>query len=138
MPFRYTRRVQFADTDLVGIVHFSNFFRYMDEAEHALWRAAGLSIAQGGDDAGWPRVSAAFDYKAPLHFEDEVEIEVALTTVTRRTLHYTFTMTRGTTFVGKGTVTAVCARKRDGALESIPVPDDIVSRLRAAIERAGG
>ena len=42
--FRYSRRVQFAETDLAGIVHFSMFFRYMEEAEHALWRAAGLTI----------------------------------------------------------------------------------------------
>lgn len=43
--FRYPRRVQFAETDLAGMVHFANFFRYMEEAEHALWRAAGMSIA---------------------------------------------------------------------------------------------
>ncbi len=42
--FRYARRVQFAETDLAGIMHSSNFFRYMEEAEHALWRAAGPSI----------------------------------------------------------------------------------------------
>ncbi|HCE02754.1 MAG TPA: acyl-CoA thioesterase, partial [Acidobacteria bacterium] len=43
--FRLTRRVQFYETDSAGIVHFSVFFRYMEEAEHAMWRAAGLSIA---------------------------------------------------------------------------------------------
>ena len=48
--FRYSRRVQFAETDLAGIVHFSWMFRYMEEAEHALWRAAGLSIADPGSD----------------------------------------------------------------------------------------
>ena len=41
---RLTRRVQFYETDAAGIVHFSWFFRYMEEAEHALWREAGLSI----------------------------------------------------------------------------------------------
>src|SRR5689334_6065032 len=42
--FRYTRRVQFSETDMAGIVHFSAYFRFMEEAEHALWRAAGVSI----------------------------------------------------------------------------------------------
>ena len=50
--FVYRRRVQFAETDLAGIVHFSNIFRYMEEAEHALWRAAGLTIAERGTHAG--------------------------------------------------------------------------------------
>ena len=44
--FRLRRRVQFYETDAAGMVHFSWFFRYMEEAEHALWREAGLSIAQ--------------------------------------------------------------------------------------------
>ena len=50
--FVYKRRVQFAETDLAGIVHFSTIFRYMEEAEHALWRAAGLTIAERGSDLG--------------------------------------------------------------------------------------
>ena len=42
--FVYTRRVVFYETDLAGVVHFSNYFRYMEEAEHAMWRAAGMRI----------------------------------------------------------------------------------------------
>ena len=132
MGFRYSRRVQFADTDLVGIVHFSMFFRYMEEAEHALWRSAGLPVVQGSDDAGWPRVSATFDYKAPLRFEDEFDVEVEIAATTPRTIRYAFTLRRANTLIGKGTLTAVCARKRNGGLEAIPVPDDVVARLRSA------
>ena len=132
MGFRYSRRVQFADTDLVGIVHFSMFFRYLEEAEHALWRAAGLPVIKGADDAGWPRVSATFDYKAPLRFEDEFEVDVEVAATTTRTIRYAFTLRRADTLIGKGTLTAVCARKHKGALEAIPVPDDVVARLRTA------
>jgi len=45
----YHRQVQFPETDASGIVHFTNFFKYVEEAEHAMWRAAGLCIA--GRDA---------------------------------------------------------------------------------------
>ena len=55
--YRHRRRVQFHEVDGAGIVHFSWFFRYMEEAEHALWRAAGLSIAPPGSDVGFPRSS---------------------------------------------------------------------------------
>lgn len=133
MPFRYSRRVQFVETDLVGIVHFSMFFRYMEEAEHALWRTAGLPIVQGPYDAGFPRVAATFDYKSPLRFEDEFQVGVEITAVTRRTIRYTFTLTRENTLVGTGTITAVCARTRNGGLESIEVPEAVVARLRGAI-----
>ncbi|MDQ3346407.1 MAG: acyl-CoA thioesterase [Acidobacteriota bacterium] len=133
MGFRYSRRVHFADTDLVGIVHFSRFFRYMEEAEHALWRAAALAIVPGPDEAGWPKVSAKFDYKSPLRFEEEFEVDVDIADVTRSTIRYSFTMTRAGALVGTGTLTTVCARWRDGGLQVIEVPQEIVRRLRTAI-----
>jgi|LakMenEpi03Aug12_release.lakeMendotaPanAssembly.Ray.scaffolds.fasta_scaffold160528_2 acyl-CoA thioester hydrolase len=42
--FSWNRRVEFAETDAAGIVHFSSFFLYMEQAEHALFRSLGLSI----------------------------------------------------------------------------------------------
>ena len=39
-----TRRVTFAETDLAGILHFSNSFRYMEEAEHAFFRSLGFRV----------------------------------------------------------------------------------------------
>ncbi len=94
--FLYDRRVQFAETDLAGIVHFSWYFRYMEEAEHALWRAAGLSISPQEPTVGWPRVAAAFDYKSPLRFEEMFQVAVRINAVSRRTLqlrHAPFTAT---------------------------------------------
>ena len=131
--FRYTRRVQFADTDLAGIVHFSCFFRYMEEAEHALWRAAGLSIATAGETTGWPRLAASFDYKAPLRFEDEFEVEVAIAAMSSRSLTYEFTMRRGETQVGRGTITTAYVSKLPGGpMKALDLPPEIVTRLRDA------
>ena len=76
--FRYPRRVQFAETDLAGIVHFSTMFRYVEEAEHALWREAGLSIAERASGLGWPRLSAALEFRNPLRFEEEFEVWVRI------------------------------------------------------------
>ena len=55
-----TRRVEFSETDMVGIVHYSNFFRYMETAEHAFFRSIGYSIIsnQTNPPVGWPRVHA--------------------------------------------------------------------------------
>ena len=65
-PFRVARRVEFHDTDMAGIVHFSNFFRYMEFAEVEFLRSKGLSVAWvelNGERIGFPRVSAACDYR---------------------------------------------------------------------------
>ena len=42
--FKTQRRVEFRDTDTAGIVHFSNFFAYMEQAEHALLRSIDLGV----------------------------------------------------------------------------------------------
>ena len=56
--FLYSRRVQFYETDLAGMVHFSWYLRYMEEAEHAMWREAGISILPADSELGFPRVAA--------------------------------------------------------------------------------
>jgi acyl-CoA thioester hydrolase len=91
--FTITRRVQFAETDLAGIVHFSNFFRYMEEVEHAFYRSLGYSVhampgETEGSTVGWPRVHAEADYRRPLRFEDEFEMELLIEEVRSKTIAY--------------------------------------------------
>ena len=38
------RRVEFCETDMMGIVHFSNFFRYAEAAEPAFYRSLEVSL----------------------------------------------------------------------------------------------
>src|SRR5207302_3785094 len=86
--YRLRRRVQFYETDAAGIVHFSWFFRYMEEAEHALWREAGLSIHPPDSDIGWPRVAASFDFQRALRFEDEFDVHLRIADLSQRTIRY--------------------------------------------------
>ena len=128
---RYHRRVQFAETDLAGMVHFSAIARYMEEAEHALWRAAGLSIVGPDRAMGFPRVSVAIDFKAPLKFEDEFEDHVRIEAMSPRTIRYTHTITRGETLIATGTMTAACVALENGRLRAVEIPADIRDRLSA-------
>jgi acyl-CoA thioester hydrolase len=130
--FKYKRRLHFSETDMAGLAHFSVYFRFMEEAEHALWRAAGLSIGEAALTGGWPRVSASFEYKNPLRFEDEFEVTVRIGQVTRRSLQYQFTVTRGEVLVGTGSMTAVSTTKEDGRLRAVDIPQEMVARLRTA------
>lgn len=128
--YRLRRRVQFYEADPAGIVHFSCFFRYMEEAEHALWRSVGMSIAPPQPQFGLPRVSATCDFKAPLKFEDEVEVHVIVETIGRRSIKYAFTLRRGTEVMATGTMTSACVtHEPDGRVQSIDVPELVRARL---------
>jgi len=46
MPYEFkaTRQVEFSETDMAGIMHYSNFFRFMETAEHGFYRSLGFSV----------------------------------------------------------------------------------------------
>ena len=127
------RRVQFYELDSAGIVHFSNFFRYMEEAEHALWRAAGLSIAPPGGSIGFPRVSATFEYHSPLRFEEEFDVHIRIAAIGEKSLRYTCALRRDEVTIATGQLTVVCVRKDEhGTMKSTPIPTEVAARFEVA------
>ena len=128
-----TRRVQFYETDVAGIVHFSWFFRYMEEAEHALWREAGLSIHPRKADVGWPRVSASCEFHRPLAFEDQFEVTIRITEITRRTMSYACVVMQADRRIASGVLRIACVRKGNGeGMRSIDIPREIADRFEVA------
>ena len=126
--YRLKRRVQFYETDMAGIVHFSWFYRYMEEAEHGLWRMAGLTIASLDAEIGSPRVAASFDFRRPLRFEDEFEVQLTIAEITRKTIRYTANITRNSTTIGTGSLTVACVKKVAGKpMKSTEIPTCIAS-----------
>ncbi len=124
---------------MAGLVHFSCFFRYMEEAEHALWREAGLTIATVGEEVGFPRVSASFDFHAPLQFEDEFEVWIRVAAINERTIRYTSILTRGDTKIATGSHTIACVSKRRGEpMKSIDFPPAVLACFSVAPEAGSG
>ncbi len=141
MPYEFeiTRCVEFSDTDLAGIMHFSNFFRFMEAAEHAFFRSLGLSVARTrrGREVCLPRVHAACDYALPLRFEDDVHVRLLVERKGRRSLTYQFRFSRlngsSPQEVARGRVTVVFAeRQADGSLKAVPLPKAIAGKIEQA------
>jgi YbgC/YbaW family acyl-CoA thioester hydrolase len=131
--YRLKRSVHFYETDAAGIVHFSCFPRYMEEAEHALWKAAGLSTSRPVSAIGWPRVAMSFEFYRPLRFDDEFEIRIWITAIEEKRLHYACLLRRGDTQLASGTMTIACTnRAPDGRMKSMPIPKDIAARFEVA------
>ena len=137
--FKVTRRVEFSDTDMAGIMHFSNFFRFMETAEHAFIRSLGFSVVleHFNPPLGLPRVHAACDYKAPLHFEDEVEIHLLVQHKKLKSLSYQFRFIKLNATppveVARGSLTVVCAtRLSNGQLTAMPLPQALAEQIHPA------
>jgi YbgC/YbaW family acyl-CoA thioester hydrolase len=133
-PFVTTRRVEFGDTDMAGIMHFANFFRFMESAETEFLRSLGMSVSwyEGGVKYGLPRVSAACDFRKPARFEDVLTIAVTVEKVGRRSVSYRFDFSKSDDPIAVGRITAVyCRTPGPQQLESLDLPPD----LRAKLER---
>ena len=140
MPYeqRIRRRVEFSETDMAGIVHYSNFFRYMEAAEHEFFRSLGFSVVtrQVDPPVGWPRVHAACDYKQPLRFEDEIEVHMVVTEKKTKSLSYQFHIRklngRPQVEVARGTLTVVCVTHQGGVLKAATIPKEIADKIEVA------
>jgi len=141
--FKLTRRVEFSETDTAGIMHFSNFFRYMEVAEHAFFRSLGTSIHAAGNSLGWPRVHVECDFKHPLRFEDVVEISLFVRQKKKKSLVYTFVFRKlneqPVREVARGMVAVACVKrdKSSGKMTGIPIPKALADKIEVAAEELG-
>ena len=133
--FQTTRRVEFHDTDLAGIIHFSNYFLYMEQAEHELFRSLGLRIHHVNPDGsgyGWPRVSATANFSLPARYDDVLDVRVTLVRIGRRSLTTGYEFWRGGEQLALGEMkTAYCRVIAPGRIESADIPDDVAAKLAA-------
>ena len=124
--FTYQRRIEFSDTDMGGIVHFSRFFVFMETAEHEFLRACGTHVDRTVDGVriSWPRVSATCDYRSPARFGDVVDIRVRVVRRGVKSMTYGFEFRCGDTLLAEGKTTAVCCimHAKRGP-EPVAIPD---------------
>lgn len=144
--FKMTHRVEFADTDMAGIIHFSTYFRFMEVTEHAFFRSLGFSIntRTPAFHVGWPRVHVSCDFKRPLRFEDEVEVHLRVREKRHSSLTYDFIFRQvndePSVEVARGSVTVVCVAMdaHTKRMQAVPIPEAIARQIEVAPEDERG
>ena len=141
MPYEFkaTRRVEFAETDMAGIMHYANFFRFMETAEHGFYRSLGFSVTmlETNPRLGWPRVHAECDYKKPLRFDDLVQIHLLVREKRTKAISYLFKFSKVNeepdVEIARGGLVIVCvAHLPGGAMKAVPIPPEFGDRIEAA------
>jgi YbgC/YbaW family acyl-CoA thioester hydrolase len=136
--FSHERRIEFSDTDLAGIVHFSNFFRFMEAAEHAFFRSLGFQLHEHreGRQSGFARVQARCDYLRPLHYPDLVRVELVVCEKTEASFAYDFTFfdERSAEPAARGSLKVVHVARgaHDERLRAAPMPTTIFECIEVA------
>ena len=136
--FEHSRRVAFSETDMAGVMHFSNYFRWMEDVECAFWRSLGGGEFVYYDDGVlcWPRIAVECHYRAPLRFEQEAIARLHVAAMTGKTLRFAIDISSGDKPCAAGTMTVVCCRLQDGEFRSLPIPENIRSLLKPFVQPA--
>lgn len=134
--FEMTRRVEFCETDMAGIVHFSNFYKWMEQAEHAFFRSLGLTIVlpqSDGSTIGWPRVSANCRFESPARYEDVIQVQLSVQRIGVKSLTYDAVFRCRDRVLARGSMKTVCCKVgHEVPLTSIPIPANYLSVLEEA------
>ena len=138
--FSITRRVEFSETDLAGIMHFTHFYRWMEICEHEFLRSLGLSVDMEDENGrfGWPRVKTTCRFKRPLRFEEEVEINLIVTELRDRSISYAFQFWKDEAGervkAAEGEVVAACVRfdQVTGIMTPIHIPEVFRDKVQQA------
>ena len=130
--FTTRRRIEFADTDMAGIVHFARFFVFMETAEHELLRHLGMDVHStvDGMKIGWPRKATECEYFRPVRFADEVVIHVSVLRKGRTSLTFEHVFEHDGEVIARGRMTSVCCQlDASEGLRAVPIPARIAERL---------
>ena len=130
------RRVEFCDTDMAGIVHFANFYRYMEQAEHDFFRSLGFSIMETKPDGsvwGWPRVSAKCSFEAPAFYQDVLEIRLSIERIGVKSLTINYEFHKGEQRIARGQMKTVCCVFEPGQpMRSLELPERFREKIAEA------
>lgn len=133
--FHYSRRVHFQDTDAAGLIHFSNYFRYMEEteSEFLLQIAEDLGVGPEDDLFVTPRVNVSCEFFRPVYFSDVLDCHLWIESIGRTSIGYVVSFRKGEEEVARGRVKFVCvARDENGAFRSTPIPDKLAAHIEVA------
>ena len=135
-PDLYVMRhqVAFSETDMAGIIHYSSYFRYMEVTEHAFLRSQGLTVA-GKNGIGWPRVDVGCQFRAPLRFEDEVDVHLSIEELKDKSIRYAFVCRKvgqdSDVIVATGHTVTVCVAMdpETGQMKGTTIPRNFLEQL---------
>ena len=85
--------VRFYETDMMGIAHHSNHFRWFELARIEFLRKIGVTLwDMMNEDIVFPIMNVSCNYKEPANFDDELHIETYLVKMTRAQMVFRYRM----------------------------------------------
>ncbi len=91
-------RVRFCDTDMMGVVHHSNYIKYFELARIEYLRKRGLNYASWvAMGLHLPVIAVTSDFRTPAYLDDLLHVEARINLLSRVKVGFAYTVRRPTT-----------------------------------------
>jgi len=131
MPFIRTFRVRWVDTDVAGVMHFTNYLRYFEACEEEFYRSIGLAFNTVRTKYGitFPRIEAHCIYRAPCRFDDCFDVEMRMREVSEKTITWDFRAIRQVdgNVAAEGYIKCISV---NAEWKAVPLPLEVVEMVR--------
>lgn len=95
MTVKTLHRVKFYDTDVMGVVHHSNYIRMFETGRVEFLRALGIDLNEMmSDGILFPIIEVGAKFHAPARFDDELEIETTGEALTKAKMKFNYAVRR--------------------------------------------
>jgi 4-hydroxybenzoyl-CoA thioesterase len=126
----YTQRVEFGDCDPARIVWFPNFFRWIDAASRHFFVQCGVPSWHETEAArgiiGTPLVDTHAKFIKTASYGDTLQIHVHVAEWRTKSFVQRYRVTRGDDVIMEcDEVRIFAARREDGSIRALAVPEDI-------------
>lgn len=95
MPYSHRLKVRYVETDQMGVVHHSSHLSYLEEARTEYMASLGMPYgAMEAAGVALPVRRVEVRYRAPALYEDELEVQVAISGLRAASIRFQYTVLR--------------------------------------------
>ena len=130
--FQQESEVRWAETCGLNDIHFSQWLRFMEEAEYAFLRSRGLGVVLADErgQIGFPRIECGLNIHGSVAAGENLTTELTLDSNDGKQLAYTFRVLHGDRLLADGRFLVACCRfPPDDLPYAILIPDWVMTKL---------
>ena len=121
------KKIYYHDTDCGGVVYYSNYLKFFEEARTEFFSERGLSIKELAE-AGTMFVVARqeIDYKLPSFYGDILDVTAAASNISAVRIDFDHEVKKNSQLIAKAKTIMVCV---DKTLKPKSIPEEIRKKL---------
>lgn len=130
------RLTQFSESDAAGVIHFSNYAKYVEECEHMFLFKQGFAIQPGNlNSLLWPRLTFKAEYLRAIMPLEMIQVELDPARVGHSSITWSWAIWNSgrKEKMAQGEMKTVCCKAKGGKMHPIQLPEELRIKLNPPV-----